>query len=263
MKLGIVIPLKSKLASRNWSVTSACLEQTVKCIERQTSSNWEAIVVGHDKPDLFELPSLKTRFSTIETPSPIPPADGHRKVTGQWIRDRSVDRNRKIIRGMQLLRGEGIDYWYYLDADDLLHREFVERLFSMDLQSGAVLYEGYLWYSRIQRIIPYANMPIICGSTVILRAGDFEIPNSLDLDELNKVPYCRYEHMRLPQFFVEECNGKFVNIMDRLLAYSVGHGDNSSDGYRDTILKRIKAWAKPYIRGRKIDSETLSSFSLA
>ena len=262
MKLGIVIPLKAKAVSRNWAVTCACLEQTVRCIEAQTSQSWEAIVVGHDKPGFFDRAKLKTRFSSTEVPSPVPPADGHRKVDWNWVRNRALDRNRKIIRGMQLLRQEGIDYWYYLDGDDLLHREFVARLERLDLQSGAVLHEGYLWYSRIGRVIPYTNMPLICGSTVIVRGKDFDIPTSLELDQLGKVPYCRYTHMELPRYFRDECNGRFVNVMDRLLAYSVGHGDNTSDGFRDTLVKRLKAWAKPYVLGRKINSDTLRDFSL-
>jgi glycosyltransferase involved in cell wall biosynthesis len=263
MKLGIVIPLKAKVVSRDWAITSACLEQTVKCLERQTSHSWEAIVVGHDQPDFFKSAPLKTRFAIVDTPSPIPPVDGYRKVDWNWIRERAIDRNRKIIRGMQLLRDEGIDYWYYLDGDDLLHREFVARLAAIDLKAGAVLHEGYLWYPRSKRVIPYSNMPIICGSTVIIRAANFEIPKSLDIEELGKVPYCRYNHVDLARYFDEECNGQYVNVMDRLLAYSVGHGDNTSDGFRDTFVKRLKSWAKPYIRGRRIDSSTLCDFSLA
>lgn len=262
MKIGILIPLKSKVVSRNWAITTACLEQTVKCLEHQTSFNWEAVVVGHDKPAFFDSQKLKTRFTTVETPSPIPPSDGYRKVNWSWIRDRAIDRNRKIIRGMQFLQNEGIDYWYYLDGDDLLHREFVERLAAIDLKAGAVLYEGYLWYPRSQRIISYTNMPIICGSTVIIRSADFEIPKSLDIEELGKVPYCRYTHMDLPRYFDAECNGQYVNVLDRLLAYTVGHGDNTSDGFRDTFIKRLKSWAKPYIRGRRIDSGSLCDFSL-
>ena len=263
MKLGILIPLKAKQVARNWSITCACLEQTLRSIEAQTSPEWEAIVVGHDKPDFLDSGRFKTQFSGLGTSPPTPPPHAYRKVDWDWIRARAVDRNSKIIRGMQLLRDKGIDYWYYLDGDDLLHKRFVETLMSMDLQAGATLHEGYLWYPRNRRVIPYSNMPIICGSTVVIRSSDVEVPETLELSEWRKVPFCSYNHREIARYFEEEHNGKYVPVAERLLAYSVGHGDNTSDGFRDTPIKRLKAWAKPYILGRKIDQSFIRDFSLS
>lgn len=262
MKLGIVIPLKAKLVSRNWDITSMCLERTLRSVEAQTSENWDAIVVGHDKPDFLNNDTFKTRFSTIETPSPFPPRDAHRTVNWDWVKDRAHDRNRKIIRGMQLLSNKAIDYWYYLDGDDFIHRKFVESLSAIDLKAGAVLEHGYLWYSGLRRIIPHFDMVNLCGSTAILRNSDTEIPNDLDPKQYHNVAFCR-DHRNYRQFFVESRGGEYVQIRTPLLAYSVGHGDNSSDGYRNTIIKRLKAWAKPYVRGRKIDPATAHDFCLA
>lgn len=262
MKLGILIPLKAKQVARNWSVTCACLEQTLKSIEAQTSDDWEAIVVGHDKPEFLESGSFKTQFSVLDKPAPTAPSHAYRKVDWEWVKVRARDRNSKIIRGMQILSDKNIDYWYYLDGDDLIHKQFVETLMSQDLQAGATIHEGFLWYAASRRVIPYTNMPIICGSTAVIRTSDVEVPQTLDYSEWSKVPYCCYNHREIARYFEEEHNGRYVPVAERLLAYSVGHGDNTSDGFRDTPIKRLKAWAKPYILGRKIDQTFARNFSL-
>ncbi|MDE0940370.1 MAG: hypothetical protein OSA43_10475 [Pirellulales bacterium] len=50
-KLGIVIPLKSKMASRNWDVTTVTLQFTIDSILNQTDARYEVAVVVHEKPD--------------------------------------------------------------------------------------------------------------------------------------------------------------------------------------------------------------------
>ncbi len=62
MKIGIVIPLKSKSVSKNWDVTSSNLLRTVKSIEMQACPDFRSVVVGHDIPDFFDKGNFCTDF---------------------------------------------------------------------------------------------------------------------------------------------------------------------------------------------------------
>ena len=263
IKLGIVIPLKSKVASRDWAVTSACLKRTLTSLEAQTSGNWVSVVVGHERPDCFKSDCYRTDFSSLELPAPQPPPGAHRTRNAMWEKQRILDKNRKLVRGLQLLCDRGIDYWFYLDADDLLHREFTERVSRMNLRAGAILDGGYVYFPSTRRILPESDMSAICGSTSILRAGDVPIPDSLEIDCITRVPWCRYSHMQMDRYFQNEAGGEFLRIGERLIAYSMGHGDNCSDGYRDTSVRRLKAWLKPYVLGLRLSPAVRSDFSLA
>lgn len=263
LRLGIVIPLKAKAASRDWGVTSACLEQTLRSVEGQTSTNWVAVVVGHERPDFLRFGEFAVEFERLDTPPVRRPVDAHRKRNSIWEVEYTLDKNRKIVRGMQLLRNRGVDYWFALDSDDLIHRELIDRLSSIDLKSGAILDGGYLVFASKRRAISYADMSAICGSTSILRASDCPIPQSLDVRDIQRVPYCRYSHTDMTRYFEDERNGEFVRIKEKLLAYSLGHGDNCSDGFRDTLFQRIKAWSKPYLLGTRLGKATCNDFALS
>ena len=61
MKLGIVIPLKAKLVAKDWPTTCKNLERTVSSILNQSSSNFQAVVVGHDCPEFIQTISDDAR----------------------------------------------------------------------------------------------------------------------------------------------------------------------------------------------------------
>ncbi len=257
MKLGIVIPLKSKATSRNWRVTCRSFQDTLNSVESQTSSSYAAIVVGHDKPDFLEKSVYRTQFHELEYPPPNPQSSSFRP------KDYIIDKNRKIVRGMQLLQGHEIDYWFELDADDLIHKSFVESLSNLDCKSGCILDGGYVLYKAEGRIIPTSDLSSICGSTSVLSNSRFEIPDTLTEEALRSVPWCRYSHRYMTQYFEEELGGHFLRVTDRLIAYTMGHGDNLSDRWRRKPVQKVKAWLKKYLLGRVLNPELRAAFSLS
>jgi hypothetical protein len=54
VKIGIVIPFKSKEVAKDWKIACKNLNATVDSVLNQNSRNYKAVVVGHDQPDFFE-----------------------------------------------------------------------------------------------------------------------------------------------------------------------------------------------------------------
>jgi len=260
-RLGIVIPLKSAVASRNWKRTCGMLEGTLRSILGQTSEQWEAVVVGHEKPE--GVPSLDSgRVDFLSLDLPVPPL----KPGGSYLFHRDfdyiLDKNRKIVRGLQGLRDREITHWFVLDADDLLHRQLVEKTVLPDeaKDQGALLNRGYLFYPDLKRQIPCDHLIQICGSTTILPSSWVEVPESLAAD-WSGVPWCRLSHADMGLLFRERQSAPNFPE-ERLIAYVQGYGDNCSDEFRQGLVRGFKAWLKPRLIGRRMDAGFCRDFSL-
>ena len=260
MKLGIVIPLKSKAASRNWNVTCQSLKLTIQSIIGQTSQEFYAIIVGHDKPgilDGIDLDKFNIEFIELEIPPP------HNRPDEFTQEDYTRDKNAKIVRGMQELASKyHIDYWYALDADDLISKNFVEYFQSCDIGAGCILEGGDIIFKRRKRYIPYSKMSLICGSTSILADYVVKIPDKLD-GNFGGVAWTRYSHTDMEAFFKNELKQPYKRIYHRLVGYVLDHGDNCSDGYRQSLVAKIKFWIKPYLLGKKLDAKLKEKYSLS
>ena len=92
---GIVIPLKPRAAARCWPVVEKRLRSAVASLRRQSSADWEAVIVGHERPELGEwhLPNLS--FITVDQPPPTPGPGG--RITRRSSRQ---DKSAKLAFGM-------------------------------------------------------------------------------------------------------------------------------------------------------------------
>lgn len=204
------------------------------------------------------------RFVTVDFPPPkakLPPPQD--EATKPLINSHLVqDKNLKITHAIRALSDEDIDYWYQLDSDDLLRTDFVEISQRVEGHAGAVIVGGYIMYPSINRVILTTEMHLWCGSTSILSDKLMNIPDKIDATSIKQIPWCRTTHMRMPEFFLGECDGNYVNLTDRIIAYTLGSGDNISDKWRRAFIPRLKARLKPYLWGRRIPPELRRAFSL-
>lgn len=259
-KIGIVIPLKSKLASRNWDATCHALSGTVRSLAQQTSDRFVSIIVGHEQPDLSDSKSKTPEFHSIETQAPT------LTMAREFATDNrlfTLDKNRKIVRGMQLLSSHHVDYWFTLDADDVIDRDFVKEISLYKDAAGMILKQGYLFYSPLNRYRSCSEMEQLCGSTSVLSAAEFSLPSSLDEKEIGKVPWCCYSHMHIASYFRDQLKKSPVLIQKPLVGYVLGHGDNCSDGFRESGLDKLKTWLKPRLLGKAIPDELGERFGLS
>lgn len=258
MKLGIVIPLKSKTISRNWETTVSALVSTLNSVINQTYDNYSVVVVGHEIPQEIITAFPGVRFESVSFPAP------DRSKPDFSHRDMLVDKGLKIVKGFQVLQNQGVDYWFQLDSDDLLRNDFVESIQTVEGKAGAIIMGGYFVYNDIGRIVSTDNMVVYSGSTLILADRHVDIPKHETLAEkdMNCSPWGRYPHMTIADFFEDEIGQPYQKIYQPLLGYVLASGDNISDAWRNTFCKRFKAFIKPYILGKPISEKFKIRFGM-
>lgn len=261
MKLGIVIPLKSQRVSRDWEAVSRCLEATLRSLNRQSSNDWLAVVVGHEKPEI-SWNEVSEKITWVASEDALPPLreGGNFAVHSDF--PRILDKNRKTARGMLSLHAQAITDWFVLDADDFIHQDFVRTLGSLPHQAGWLLRSGYLWYQDLRRWMPSSNMLNLCGSTAVISAALFEVPTTGRDEDLQKIPWCRMSHSDIEEFLIPHLAGADPTFPLAAIAYTLSHGDNCSDEFRTTLKARIKLWIKKRIQTRPIDPEFAEMFGI-
>lgn len=261
MKLGFVIPLKSQLVSRDWNSVECCLRRTLKSLANQTSDEWVAVVVGHEQPDL-DFGSYSERVFWVAAEHDVPPV----RKGGSFAKfadfNRIEDKNKKTMLGMRMLRRFSVSAWFVLDADDLLHRDLVRVWASQPRQAGWVIDRGYIYYSDVERVLPTTRLTHICGSTTIIDASVFALPEGTHSNGPSKVPWHFLSHSDMRAFLVEKTGGMSVDFPLHGIAYTLATGDNVSDEFRATLLARLKVWTKKHLMARRVSRKFARDFGL-
>jgi len=245
-RLGIVIPLKPRAAARRWPEVEKRLRATVASLRRQSSADWEAVIVGHERPELgdWSLPNLS--FITIDQPPPTPRPGG--RITRRSSRQ---DKHAKLAFGMRCLAAtRAITHWLQLDADDLLHEHFVTTVSRMVPFDIAVVRSGYAYYPSFQRSMCLDRIDHFCGSTVLTSDRLWIDPASPEGRRYTGIDHQTVDaYAALRGVAVHDYPGRGV-------AYVLGHGDNL---YR-TIGRRIRVWLEGQFLARRQDAEFIRSF---
>jgi glycosyltransferase involved in cell wall biosynthesis len=258
-RVGIIIPLKSKQVSDNWVATSALLEQTLHSIRNQTSVNVEVVICCHEKP-LIAAESL-SGYTLIECTLPLPVLNKDEIITHYKQIDYIVDKTRKICMGLQHLKKKEVEYYFVLDADDLIHKELLSYVLKEADPNGYIITKGYEYFVREQRCIHKNHMDKICGSTAIIHKKHVQIPEELIDSELWKNPWGRLSHGDIQDWFTQN-SIPLKEIPFNALLYKLNHGQNASDEFRVGIKYKIKEKVKLALQGKRIDSQIVSAFSM-
>jgi phage pi2 protein 07 len=266
-KLGIVIPLKSSVVSRDWIQICKLLNRTLDSIINQTLNNWSVVVVGHEKPlDVPLIDSGNVLFHPIELDAPHANLDIKKNVINKQIYDYILDKTQKIVRGFQILKNQDITHWFVLDADDLLHRDFIKKTISRPNceYKAVILNHGWIYYPNVSRIIPCHYLANICGSTTIIPSKLVKVPDypSFEFgDDWKGIPWCVHSHGDMFDYLCKKIGIENVYIpKEKLISYVMSYGDNCSDEFRQGRLKEIKSKLKPWVFGKKVGREYNDNF---
>ena len=245
-RLGIVIPLKPRAAARCWPEVEKRLRATVASLRRQSSADWEAVIAGHERPELGECPLPNLSFITIDQPPPTPGPGG--RITYMAA---THDKCAKLAFGMRCLAANrAITHWLHLDADDLLHQHFVTTVSRMVPFDIAMVRSGYASYPSVQRSMCVDRIDRFCGSTVLTSDRWW-----IDPAAPGGRRYGGYDHRNMDA----SAALRDVPVHDypgRGVAYVLGYGDN----LYWTIGRRIRVWFEGQFLARRDDAEFLRSF---
>ena len=118
--LVFVVPLKSEQVSKSWDKVSQLLERTLKSICNQTSSQFQVVVVCHEKPLVrFSHPAIEYVQMIYDIPE-----HPNKIVKGL------TDKGRKVLRGIVEAKKYNPTHVMLVDADDCVSSKlasFVEK----------------------------------------------------------------------------------------------------------------------------------------
>lgn len=254
--VGIIIPLKSKKVSEDWVMTASLLYQTILSILGQSSKQYKFIVVGHEKPN------LPLDYPFIQCSLPIPKWEHVQEpVTHYKQIDYILDKTRKIVLGLQYLSQYPIDYFYVLDADDIIHESLVLYTIRTNHPNGYVLKSGYEYYLDSQKVLLRKDIEKRCGSTTIIHKSLVHIPDSIDSSEVWNHPWGQVSHGDMELHF-KTMNTPLMEVWDPFLLYTLNHGQNASSEFRQGLVVRLKAYIKEFFFSKRISNSLKKSFSI-
>ncbi|WP_200238465.1 hypothetical protein [Lamprobacter modestohalophilus] len=271
IKLGVVIPVKSKRVAKNWDIVCSCLKSTLSSLLSQTNDAYCVAVVGHECPyflknDAIIKQTFGQKGSTVlfvDAMDVSPPATkGIPGATRQLLYEK--DRCRKIAKGIAMLDANDVNLTYYfaLDADDLVSREFVNDLaMHLSSDSAAIIQVGYFFYNQHNRIRITNEFSTYCGSSAVLPKSLFSLPANPVLAKSSDTPFGKISHVHMMQYL--EKNQVNIYIPSKpYLMYVLGTGENISSHYCSALLVRVKRWAAKRLLTKAIDSQIINEFTL-
>ena len=242
--LGIVIPLKSRSTARSWAEVEARLRATVASLRGQSSADFAAVIVGHERPEFDESLSRNLFFVTLDSPPPPRTA-----TPAEQRRDKVL---KKELGMRHLLTRHPITHWFHLDADDLVHEHFVETVSRMEPFDIAVVRSGYAYYPTLNRYRLLDGIDRFCGSIAITSDRWW-----IDRGTPAGHSFGGIDHRRLNEF--ASLRGVSLQTYPgRGVAYTMGHGDNL---YR-TLSRQARVWLESRWLSRHCDAEFGRSFGL-
>jgi hypothetical protein len=245
--LGIVIPLKAKSVSTDWNKVCLVLKQTIDSVLNQTSHQYRCVVVGHDKPDFFNVDTYQNHnkvefiyFDELEPPN--------RSLFGgeQLQLMYEVDRCTKIAKGMLVLQSCDISNWFALDADDLIHKDMVKLLTKWNASQPIIFDNGYFLYDHLHLLNKTQQFSLYCGSCCIIPANMTQVPKVIDSNCYRTIFFGKYSHVLYKTEFVEQGITYFIPDQ-RLTMYVRSHGENIS-----LQISRQKHIEKIIVKIRKV-----------
>lgn len=263
MRIGIVIPLKSKKVAKNWDTTTKNLQATVDSVLAQSSENFHAVVVGHDCPEFLKADSYQnSRCQFLQYSDFEPPVAGEVEAENQLRYE--FDRCTKILRGIMHLRNQhpSITHWFALDADDLIRNNFVKALEKYEESDAIILDYGYIFFKNTGIINKENEFSAYCGSSSIVSDKVFSLPDRVDEKSFRYTPFGNISHMNMKERLTSD--GFSISIPEeRIIMYVRDNGENiSNDGYCNTVYKKCKKVIKSLIRYEFVSKDLKASFGL-
>lgn len=173
--LGFAVPLRHPDSCRDYDVVCRDLQATLESIAAQTSPEWEAVVVGNQRPDVslpdFSLPD-KVRFVELDVPVPALDEHGH-----PAYRDRILDKGKKLAAAIGILRDRGATHVMPVDADDFVHHHLAATVADNPEHPGWYSPEGFVNLRGTNRLWGVDDeFHLRNGSTHVLPADLLPIP---------------------------------------------------------------------------------------
>jgi hypothetical protein len=167
--LVFVIPLKSQKVSQSWERTSKLFERCIQSVCNQTSQNFRAIVVCHEKPHI-EFDHPKITYFQVDFPAP-----------NNEIQLKREDKWRKAVLGTLYAKQFQPSHLMKVDADDCISNRIAALVEQNPYSNGWFMDNGYL-YEEGSRFIFLKRKKFYkwCGSCNLLKYSLYKLPETIE-----------------------------------------------------------------------------------
>jgi hypothetical protein len=186
--LVFVIPLKSPKVSSSWDTVSKLFDRCARSVCNQTNLNFHAIVVCNEKPKIdFHHPNL----TYIEQDFPLPGGDYPSK---------EFDRTRKMVTGIVKAKQLGASHIMAVDADDCVSNHLAEFVCRHPQKAGWFIKQGYYYQDGRNFVkVMRKGFDRYCGTSTIVRADLYDLPDTCDREALATHFYHNYRHREIKE----------------------------------------------------------------
>jgi hypothetical protein len=173
--LTFVIPLRHPQNARDWTALKRSLAQTIRSISGQDDVRWRAIIVANDGSDLPPLPD-KFEIKRVGFP-PNPMFEQRDNDREAFLDSCRLDKGRRVLAG--ILEADRSGYVMVVDDDDFVSCRLTSFAAGRPGGNGWYVQNGYIWGDGGRLIYEYADFWKFCGTSHIVRAALYELPDSV------------------------------------------------------------------------------------
>jgi hypothetical protein len=241
------IPLISKRASRDWGQVESLLNGTLGSILNSTSQNYQILIACHDVPNTQYNNSNKIKYLQAE----FPPLMGQNRPM--------LDKIFKLkMIGLEIRKNTNNCFIMLTDADDLVSNKLVEYVNIDQDNYGYYIYKGYELEYSLKRLRYCPRYHRLCGSSIILRISESDLPVSLDQKEednyFNKMIYAGHRYC---EPISKSLNRPLKKIPFAAGVYIINNGENHSALTNNIGIRRriVRALTPTFPLNNKIQNE--------
>jgi glycosyltransferase involved in cell wall biosynthesis len=174
--LTFIIPVRHPANAKNWDKVKSNLTDTVKSIAAQKTDSWKAIIIANTGSDLPALPAgFDVKWVDFAPNELFRQGNADQEVFREAVR---LDKGRRILAGM-LYAGE-MSYVMVVDDDDYISRNLTSFVAERPNANGWFIKSGYVWSDGGRWLYRTDGFSQFCGSSHIIRADLFNLPESLE-----------------------------------------------------------------------------------
>jgi len=232
------ISLISAKVAANWDRVQELLGHTLRSLLNQSDGRFSVVICGHEKPDLDEMRDHRVLFVECNQKPPAMDPNNFRR-----------DKMYKRRMAGTLVREMGGGYVFLLDADDLVHKDFVSTVLQDDNRCGYMIANGYALDYGNRRLAPVpgvwsASFDRVCGSSAAIYFTPDDLPLKAETEE--SVYFNLFKSHAYWPIVAEEAGRPFKTISFPAGVYSVNNAQNLSFGLQrsgtrtDNIIAAIE-----------------------
>lgn len=221
--LTFIIPVRHPDNTDNWKRVKKNLRDTVRSITLQDTDGWQAVIVANHGAD---IPNLPPGFSVCYVDFPPNPLyrQGNADREKFWEAVRS-DKGWRILAG--LLQANAPGHIMIVDDDDFISKKLTSFVKAHATTSGWFIRDGYIWSDGGKLLYKYADFSRLCGTSHIVRADLYNIPQSLQAADEQYVRRMLGSHIFLHDHL--DASGTPLEPLPFIGAiYRTGHADAHS-----------------------------------